>query len=158
MKKLTILFALIFASFGTAFAQAPITGAVFATNPARFDGQKVTVKNLQLDLTKNSAPKTGAVAPVAVSPAGGSLTGAPVAPGQNGSGSLVARCNPPRGFKELNVAFIEKPDYHACFFMSEAMHNQLMKETAGKTKVDIQLTYRGDSKLGYSVTFYRLGK
>ena len=59
--------------------------------------------------------------------------------------------------KEVDVDFISAPEYKGCFFMSDAMFTQLMREAGGQS-VDAQITFRGDSRTGYSVSFYRLGK
>ena len=48
MKKLTLLFAVAFAVVGSAMAQMAIPGEVFAGNPARFNGRKVTIKNIEI--------------------------------------------------------------------------------------------------------------
>ncbi len=155
MKKITTLFAMTAMMVGAAYSQIVIRGVDFATNPARWNGKPVTVKDIQLNMTNHQAVAAGAVAPAGQVAPGGSLN---AAPGPNGQGAAVVRCNPPRGFKQIDVDFLEKPEYEGCFFMSEAMYNELKKQTAGQTKVDVQLTFRGDSKMGYQVTFYRLGK
>ena len=48
MKKLTLLFAVAFAVVGSAMAQMAIPGEVFAGNPSRFNGRKVTIKNIEI--------------------------------------------------------------------------------------------------------------
>ncbi len=157
MKKFTTLFALAFIVVGSAFAQQAISGAIFASNPARFNGRTVTVKNVQLNMT-NVTSTTGTVAPGAAGVQAGPAGPAHGAPGPNGAGTAVVRCNPPKGYQKLDVDFIEEPDYQGCFFMKEVMFNQLKKETGMQEKVDVQLTFRGDAKVGYMVTFYKLGK
>ncbi len=155
MKKITTFFAMAAMMVGAAYSQVTIRGIDFATNPAKWNGKPVTVKDIQLNMSNHQAVAAGAVAPAGTVAPGGALGGAP---GPNGQGAAVIRCNPPRGFKQIDVDFIEKPDFEGCFFMSEAMYNELKKQTAGQTKVDVQLTFRGDNKMGYQVTFYRLGK
>ena len=132
MKKLIILLTVLSMSVA-AMAQMAIPGATFADNPSRFDGRKVTVKGVMLE----SANPHGS--PIAVKPHIG-----PVAP-----------CNPPRGFKQVSVNFISAPNYNACFFMQDPMHDALMRELASRD-IEAEITFRGDSRIGYNVTFYRL--
>ena len=68
MKKLTLLFAVAFAVVGSAMAQMAIPGEVFAGNPSRFNGRKVTIKNVEVVKTDaHGGPSIGGPA--------GSLTG-----------------------------------------------------------------------------------
>ena len=48
MKKLTLIFAVAFAVVGSAMAQMAIPGEIFASNPSRYNGRKVTLKNLEI--------------------------------------------------------------------------------------------------------------
>ena len=41
--------------------------------------------------------------------------------------------------------------------MSDMMKTQLDRELGGQ-QVDAQITFRGDYRTGYNVTFYRLGR
>jgi hypothetical protein len=156
MKKLTVLFAVAFAVVGSAFAQMAIPGRAFADNPSRFNGRKVTVKEIKVDFTNAMNSPAGAIAPAPIAP--GAAIGMPqVAPGANGAGNVAVRCNPPRGFSKVAVSFNEAPNFQACFFMADAMYNQLKREAGGQS-VDAQITFRGDSRTGYNVSFYRLGR
>ncbi len=148
MKKLTLLFAVAFAVVGSAMAQMAIPGEVFAQNPSRFNGRKVTIKNIEI--VKTSA--TGG--PAIGGPAGSLNQGAP---GPAGSPSApAAPCRPPRGFSEIGLNFIGAPEYKGCFFMADNMKTQLDRE-CGHDKTPAQITFRGDSRTGYNVSFYRLG-
>ena len=150
MKKLLTLAVLAVAVVGSAVAQMAIPGALFADNPSRFNGRKVTLKEIQIVPT--ALPGTSG----AIGPAGGSVT---AAPGPIGSPTApnVHPCRPPRGFSQVEISFIGKPEYKACFFMADNMKAQLDREMGGQT-VDAQITFRGDSRTGYAVTFYRLGR
>ena len=48
MKKLVTLAVVAIAVVGSAVAQMAIPGEIFAGNPARFNGRKVTLKNIEL--------------------------------------------------------------------------------------------------------------
>jgi hypothetical protein len=41
--------------------------------------------------------------------------------------------------------------------MGDAMYNEL-KRQAGGQKIDAQITFQGDSRVGYNVTFYKIGR
>lgn len=136
---------------GSSRGQMAIAGGIFAENPTRFNGRMITVKNIRLNMN-TSGTISGAVPPASVP--GGNVNNGP----SGVSGSALQRCNPPRGFKQLDVEFSEKPEFESCFFMAESMYNQLKKETLGQNKVDVQLTFRGDNRTGYNVMSYKLGK
>ncbi len=151
MKKAIWVMLITIGFIGSSKGQMAISGGIFAENPTRFNGRMITVKNIRLNLNShNSVP--GTVPPV--NPPGGNANNTPI----GGVGSNIQRCNPPRGFKMLDVEFIEKPEFESCFFIAESMYNQLKKETLGQGKVDVQLTFRGDNRTGYNVMSYRLGR
>lgn len=152
MKKISILLVL-FAFVAVSYGQMAIPGITFADNASRFNGRKVTVKEVKLS-TEITSISMGAVAPA---PLAGAIQMPTVAPGPNGSGNVAVRCNPPRGFKKVNIEFVGAPNYQGCFFMQDAMYKVLERELGGQS-VDAQITFRGDSRTGYNVSFYRLGK
>ena len=51
--------------------------------------------------------------------------------------------------------FPTDPTFQACFFISKAMFNTLPK---GQDKIQSSLTFKGDYRIGYTVTLYKLGK
>jgi hypothetical protein len=153
MKKLLSLAVLAVAVVGSAVAQLSIPGAIFADNPSRFNGRKVTLKEVKLVASTVSNTNGAIIAPTP-------LTGTVLAaPGPIGTPSApnVAPCRAPRGFSQVEVFFVGKPEYKACFFMSDAMKNQLDRELGGQS-VEAQITFRGDARTGYNVSFYRLGQ
>ncbi len=148
MKKLTLLFAVAFAVVGSAMAQMAIPGELFAQNPSKFNGRKVTIKNIEI---------------VKANGTGGASIGGPAgnlsqgAPGPAGSPTAPAGpCLPPRGFSEINVHFIGAPEYKGCFFMADKMKAELDRQ-CGHDNTPAQITFRGDARTGYNVSFYRLG-
>lgn len=151
MKKITTIIAVAFAVVGSATAQMVIPGETFAKNPASFNGRNVSIKNIQI--TASTAPVAGVVGPVTPATA----TPMTVAPGPAGASTVPTRCNPPRGFKQLDVDFLAAPGYQGCFFMGDAMFTDLARHSNGKP-IDVQITFRGDSRVGYNVTFYRIGR
>lgn len=146
MKKLSLLVVLTIGMIGSTFAQMAIPGEVFASNPQRFNGRKVTIKNIVLrdsvviSSTNIVQPLNGPV----------SIGNAPT----NSQRQLP--CRPPRGFSEIDVFFKAKPEYIGCFFMADNMKAQLDRELGGES-VEAQITFRGDYRTGYMVSFYRLG-
>lgn len=134
---------------GSSVAQMSIPGEVFASNPARFNGRMVTLKNLEL--VKDS-PKNG---PFIGGPSGTLSQGAP---GPIGSPTAPQQtpCRPPRGYSEVNIKFIGSPEFKTCFFMADAMKSELDRQS-GHENVPIEINFRGDSRMGYHVTLYRLG-
>src|SRR5210317_867315 len=149
MKKLTLLFAVAFAVVGSAMAQMAIPGEVFAGNPARFNGRKVTIKNIEI--VKSDANHGG---PAIGGPAG-ALHGAPGAVGTP-SAPATHPCRPPRGFAQVTLFFKGMLEYKGCFFMAENMKTQMDREV-GHENAPAQVTFRGDSRTGYMISFYRLG-
>ena len=147
MKKLALIL-LTIGMIGASYSQMAIPGEIFAGNPSRFNGRRVTVKNIEIVKTDvNGGPSIGG-------PAGTFQS----APGAIGTPSAPAThpCRPPRGFSEVSVFFKGAPEYKGCFFMADNMKTQLDRE-CGHENTPAQLTFRGDSRTGYNVTFYRLG-
>ncbi len=154
MKKITSFFAIAFALIGMSKAQMVIAGEQFSKNPAQYNGRQITIKNIQLDFSNNAAAPAGAVAPA---PHGGAPSNAPQAPGPNGQGAQTIKCNPPKGFVSIDVDFIADPEYKGCFFISQAQYNQL-KTQAGGQRLDAQITFKGDNRMGYNITLFKIGK
>jgi len=141
MKKL-MLSLLAIGMMGSSIAQMAIPAGIFANDPTRFNGRKVTLKNVQLDFN-DLAVQNATVAPPGP-------IGTPTTP-------VINPCRPPRGFTQVKVFFLEEPAYDACFFMANSMYEQLKRETGGVT-TDARITLRGDSRIGYHISFYRLGQ
>jgi len=152
MRKLLLLAVMTIGMIASSVAQMAIPGEIFAQNPARFNGRKVTLKNIKVTSSNFAG---SAVSGPAIAPVGGSVV---LTPGAIGTPSApnVTPCRPPRGFSQVEVFFKGEPDYKGCFFMADAMKSQLDRELGGQD-VDAQITFRGDYRTGYNVTFYRLG-
>lgn len=133
----------------TSVAQMAIPGEIFASNPARFNGRQTTIKNVEIVKT------TGTNGPSIGSPVGSLQVGAP-GPIGSPTAPTAAPCRPPRGFSEINVSFRSAPEYKGCFFMADAMKSELDRQ-CGHDNTPAQITFRGDNRTGYHVTFYRLG-
>ena len=153
MKKVTLFLFSIVAFAAGAMAQGAMTvNAVdFTSNPARFNGKTIAISNLVVNLESTTSPSP-------VSPVGGGapipgLSTTPGTPGPMGAGAAVIRCNAPRGFHVLDVDFTNDPNFNACFFISEAMYKSLPK---GQPSVRATLTFKGDARIGYTVTMYKL--
>ena len=150
MKKITLFVLSIVALASAAMAQGAMTiNAVdFTSNPARFNGRTIAISGVKLDLTAAAAP-TGAVSPAG---GGAAIPGLASAPGPAGAGAGVIRCNPPRGFKSIEVDFTNAPSFSKCFFIAEAQYNALPKGHA----LTAQLTFKGSDRLGYTITMFKL--
>lgn len=134
---------------GSSLGQMAIPGEVFASNPAKFNGRQVTLKNLEFVKGKPH------ISPSVIGPAG---TFSNVAPGPAGSPTAPSTtpCRPPRGYSEVNINFKGYPEFKGCFFMLDALKTELDLQ-CGQEKTPIQITLRGDSRMGYNITFYRIG-
>ena len=153
MKKFTLFVLSIVGLASAAMAQGAmsVNAVDFTSNPARFNGKTIAISGLKLNMSSN-AP-TGAVGPAGGgAPIPGLATG-PAAPGAMGAGAPVTRCNPPRGFKSLEVDFTNDPNFSKCFFISEAQYNSLPK---GQAQLTAQLTFKGDDRMGYTITMFKL--
>jgi hypothetical protein len=130
MKKITLFVLSIVALASAAMAQGAMTvnPVDFTSNPAKFNGKTISISDLKLDLV-GVVGTTGAVSP----------TGA-------------IRCNPARGFKSIEVDFSNDPNFSKCFFMSENEYNKLPKGHV----LTAQLTFKGTTKLGYTITMFKL--
>lgn len=148
MRKILLTALVTIGMIGSSVAQMAIPGEIFASNPARFNGRKVTLKNIELVKMDVLAGPTinGSVSSLQVAPG---AVGTPTSPN-------VIPCRPPRGFSEVGVFFKGVPEYKGCFFMVDSMKKQLDREM-GHENIPAQITLRGDSRTGYLVSFYRLG-
>ena len=149
MKKLSLLFAVGFAVIGSSMAQVIIPGEIFAANPARFNNRPTTIKNIEI-VQENAAggPSIGG-------PAGSMSVGAPGAAGTPNAPSNTP-CRPPRGFSQVNLHFKGAPEFKGCFFMSDVMKTQMDRE-CGHHNTPATVSFRGESRVGYAITAYKLG-
>ena len=152
MRKYITFIVLALLSVSYSAAQMAIPGKAFADNPARFNGRKVSLKNVTVTIESNLS--NSVVAPAPLTAPSSAINARPiVAPGPR---QIIQTCRPPRGFKEVDVTFTDAPEYKGCFFMADPIYNQLKRDLGGQT-VDAVITFRGDSRTGYNLTFYKLG-
>ena len=151
MRKLFLLAALTVGMMASSIAQIAIPGEVFAGNPARFNGRRVTVKNIEIISQDPIGPS---ISGPAIGPTGSMV----FAPGAAGTPSAPSThpCRPPRGYSEVSIFFKGAPEYKGCFFMADNMKTQLDREI-GHENTPAMINFRGDHRTGYNVTFYRLG-
>jgi hypothetical protein len=154
MRKFLVLALVTIGMIGSSLAQMAIPGEVFATNPARFNGRQVSVKNVQFVKTSNQ--NSSVVGPVA--PIGHAQVMAGTGPIGSPTGPTSGPCRPPRGFTEVGVHFIGAPEYKGCFFMMDNMKAELDRQMGLENNLDAQITFRGDPRVGFHVTFYRIGR
>ena len=148
MKNL--FFIAVMTLMGSLSAQSlPVDQVQFTSNPAVFNGKMVSISGILINPSNPTPAAPGAisVAPGSSLSSGSGTPAAPVAP--------VIRCNAPRGFVALDVDFPKDPTFQACFFVSRAMFNSLPK---GQDKIQSTITFKGDHRIGYTITLYKLGK
>lgn len=150
MKKLLFMLLLTIGMIGSNFAQMVIPGESFAVNPTRFNGRKVAIKNIEI--VPNAHNQHG---PIIGGPVGSLQMGVP---GPIGSPSAPAThpCRPPRGYSQVSIFFKGAPEYNGCFFMADNMKSQMDRE-CGHEKTPAIIDFRGDNRMGYHITAYRLG-
>jgi len=154
MRKYITFIVLAILSVSYSAAQMAIPGKAFADNPARFNGRKVSLKNVSVSIESNLGSNNSVVAPAPLTAPSSAINARPiVAPGPS---FFILIWRPPRGFKEVDVTFIDAPEYKGCFFMADPIYNQLKRDLGGQT-VNAIITFRGDSRTGYNLTFYKLG-
>ncbi len=146
MKNL--IFIAVMTLMGSLSAQSlPVDPVQFSSNPTAFNGKMVSVSGILIN-PNNPTPFSSGV--ISVAP------GASVSKGAGTSaGTPATRCNAPRGFVALDVDFPKDPTFQACFFISKAMFNSLPK---GQDKIQSTLTFKGDHRIGYTISLYKLGK
>jgi len=148
MRKLLLLSVMTIGMIASGTAQMAIPGAIFTSNQARFNGRKVTIKNVQV-LPETTTNSNVAVAPINPNPVS-------INPGNIGPiGQVSLNCRAPRGFSTVNILFLEEPDFQGCFFVEGVMYKELMRSLGGQA-TDAQITFRGDSRIGYHITMFKL--
>ena len=148
MKNL--FFIAVMTLMGSLSAQGLIIDQVqFTSNPTAFRGKMVSISGILINPNNPTLFASGVIpaAPGSSLSSGSGIPAAPVAP--------VIRCNAPRGFVSLDVDFPKDPNFQACFFISKAMFSSLPK---GQDKIQSTLIFKGDHRIGYTITLYKLGK
>lgn len=149
MKKILLTLLVTIGMIGSSLSQMVIPGETFAANPARFNGRPVTVKNIEI--VKSYV--TGG--PAIGGPVGTMSHGAPGAVGTPSAPSNFP-CNPPRGYSKVDLHFKGAPEFNGCFFMLDAMKSQMNRE-CGHSNTPAMVSFKGESRVGYVITAYRLG-
>ena len=144
MKKL--LFIAVMTLMGSLSAQGiSVKPEEFTSNPARFDGQTISVPtsiiNLDgIDITATMGTSAGPAS-------AGVGMGAPA----TSSPAKVIRCNAPMGFTVVDIDFKSNPTFNACFLMPKAMYDQLPK---GKD-ITVTLMFKGSYNAQYTITNFK---
>lgn len=149
MKKILLTLLVTIGMIGSSLSQAIIPGEIFAANPARFNGRPTTIKNVEI-------VKSDVIGGPSISGPVGTMSHG--APGPVGSPSAPNNtpCRPPRGFSQVNLHFKGAPEYNGCFFMSDVMKAQMDRE-CGHHNTPATVSFRGESRVGYAITAYKLG-
>ena len=139
MKKL-VLFAVVAFASSAAFSQMAVSGGDFANHPERYDNKPVTLNQVTVGEAEHGP--------------GGHHAGPHGAPGMNDHG---APCNPPRGTKQIPVNFKQNQEYKGCFYAQDAMATQILNNARGPQPVEMVLSIKGNQKMGYLITSYKVG-
>ena len=140
MKKLLLLAVVAFSS-SIAFSQMVVSGGDFANHPERYENKPVSINQVTVGGAEEGHGHAGP----------GGHHGAP------GMGGHQEPCNPPRGSQEIKVTFMQNPDFHGCFYAQGPMATQITNKTRGPQPVEMVLSIKGNSKMGYMITSYKVG-
>ena len=139
MKKITLFVLSIVALASAASAQMVTPETQFTSNPENFKGRVVIIDGVNL------RPKQ-AVTEISV--------GAPstVTIGKGSTANVVASCKKIKGFKSIDVDFTSNPTFAKCFYLTDAMYTTL---PPARDVVKAQITFKGDSSIGYIISLYK---
>ena len=146
MKKFLLSIFVAVAMVSSATAQGiSVRPEEFTSNPARYDGQTISVTSsiINLDGIDITATMGNTNGPAST----GVGMGAPV----TSSPVRVVRCSAPLGFTIVDIDFKSNPTFSACFLMPKAMYDQLPK---GKD-VTVTLMFKGSYNAQYTVTNFK---
>ena len=155
MKKLFFISAS-FLFFATSYSQTSIVSASdFVSNTASYDGKRITIKNVKIDLDYQDTFKGNKVD--VKPPTNNAALGIPVlGPLPTSNNTTIMSCNTPRGFSKVQVIFPGHENFIGCYYIVDAMFDKLKNEAKGSTLLDGEVTISGNSKIGYNILLYRL--
>jgi hypothetical protein len=142
MKKITLFLFSVVALATASKAQTPVNATDFTTNPDQYKGMTISISGLEFNTEIKKPTSTVAGGGVAVTPGKG--VKAPIA---------AARCNAPKGYKVVDVNFPTDPTFKKCFIMKNSIYSSL---PLNQSAVPATITFKGDSKLGYTITLFKL--
>jgi hypothetical protein len=150
MKKITLLMFSVLALSTASKAQTPVNATDFTTNPDKFKGMSISISGVELN--------TEVKAPTGTTVAGGGVVavgkGAAVAtPTTVTSTATVNRCKAPKGYTIVDVKFPNDPKFAKCFIMKNSVYASL---PINQSAITAKITFKGDSKLGYTITLFKL--
>lgn len=142
MKKITLFLFSVVALVSASKAQAPVNAIDFTNNPNNYKGMTISISGLELN-TESKAPVSSSIA-----------KGSTVSKGKGTSAAASSvRCNAPKGFKAVTVNFPNDPSFKKCFIMKSNLYSTL---PINQSAIKATLTFKGDSKLGYTITLFKL--
>ena len=131
MKKV-LLFAVVAFASSAAFSQMAVSGGDFANHPERYENKPVTLNQVSVGEEEH-----GPGAPQ------GATHGTP--------------CVAPTGTTKIPVNITQNPGFHGCFYAQNAMATQILNKARGPQPVDMVLSIKGNQKMGYLITAYKIG-
>ncbi len=139
MKKL-VLFAVVAFASSAAFSQMAVSGGDFANHPERYENKPVTINQVTVGGAEEGHGHAG-----------------PGHHGAPGMGGHQDPCTPPRGAQEIKVNFMQSPDFQGCFYAQGPMATQITNKTRGPQPVEMVLSIKGNRKMGYMITSFKVG-
>ncbi len=124
MKKVILFLISIFflSQYSSAQMVEVVDANAYCNNPKKYNGRTITIKNVILKSSNTNMPPNQVMTP-----------GAP---------KTVNTCNPPRGFKYLNIEF-PNPTYDGCFVISQNLTGTI---TTGRD-LRVTITFKSDANL-----------
>ena len=146
MKRVSLLILGVVAMIGSALAQGSVVRPEeFTANPAKYDGQTLSVSSSILNLDGIDITATLGVTN------GPSTMGVGMGAPSTPTPVRVVRCSAPMGFKVIDVDFKSNPTFSACFLIPQAMYDQLPK---GKD-ITCTLMFKGSYNAQYTITNFK---
>jgi hypothetical protein len=143
MKKITLILFSVFALATASKAQTPVNATAFTTNPDKFKGMTISISGVELN-TEVKTP-TGTTVASGTVVATGKGAAVPATP--------VNRCKAPKGYTIVDVNFPTDPSFEKCFIVKNSIYASL---PINQSSITAKITFKGDSKLGYTITLIKL--
>ena len=155
MKKILLITASIML-IASSFSQSSIVSSSdFVSNTASYDGKRITIKDVKIDLDYKDTFKGNKV-DIKPSSSNAAL-GIPIlGPLPTNNNTTIMSCNTPRGFSKIQVIFPGHENFIGCYYIVDAMFDKLTNEAKGSTLLDGEVTISGNSKTGYNILLYRI--
>ena len=140
MKKITWFLFSIVALVSVSKAQTPVKALDFTNNPEKYKGMTISISGVELN-TKVTTPGTSIA------------SGSTVSTGKGAAAASTLRCKAPKGYSVATVNFPNDPSFKKCFVMKTSIYASL---PVNQSAIKSTITFKGDSKIGYTITLFKL--